>query len=90
MAATILLVAASSAGAELAVLTNGYRYKVTAWELLAERGSVEAERIRLTLENGSSVTLPLLRIERIVDDEITDEPTPEPPPEAGFSLDLHA
>ncbi len=87
MAATILLVAASSAGAELAVLTNGYRYKVTAWELLAERGSVEAERIRLTLENGSSVTLPLLRIERIVDDEITDEPTPEPPPEAGFSLD---
>ncbi|MCY3972426.1 MAG: lytic transglycosylase domain-containing protein [Acidobacteria bacterium] len=86
-AATILLVAASSAGAELAVLTNGYRYKITAWELLAERGSVEAERIRLTLENGSSVTLPLLRIERIVDDEITDEPTPEPPPEAGFSLD---
>lgn len=86
-AATVLLVAASSAEAELAVLTNGYRYKVTAWELLADRRSVEAERIRLTLENGSSVTLPLLRIERIVDDEITDEPTPEPPPEAGFSLD---
>lgn len=86
-AATILLIAASAAGAELAVLTNGYRYKVTAWELLADRGSVEAERIRLTLENGSSVTLPLLRIERIVDDEITDEPTPVPPPEAGFSLD---
>ncbi|MCY3929676.1 MAG: lytic transglycosylase domain-containing protein [Acidobacteria bacterium] len=86
-ATTILLVAASSAGAELAVLTNGYRYKVTAWELLAERGSVEAERIRLILENGSSVTLPLLRIERIVDDEITDEPTPEAQPEAGFSLD---
>ena len=87
MAAAILLGAASSAGAELAVLTNGYRYKVTAWELLTERGSVEAERIRLTLENGSSVTLPLVRIERIVDDEITDEPTPELPPEAGFSLD---
>lgn len=86
-AATILLVAASSAGAELAVLTNGYRYKVTGWEFLPDRGSVEAERIRLILENGSSVTLPLLRVERIVDDEITDDPPPEPPPEPGFSLD---
>ena len=85
-AALILLAAASAAAAELAVLTNGYRYKVTGWELLAVRHAAP-ERIRLTLEGGASVTLPLMRIERIVDDEIVEAPPPEPPPEAGFSLD---
>ena len=85
-AAAVLALCASAVGAELAVLTNGYRYKVTAWELLETRDS-NVERIRLTLENGGSVTLPLMRIERIVDDEIVDEPPPEAPPEVGFSLD---
>lgn len=86
-AAVVLVLCACAAGAELAVLTNGYRYRVTAWELLDEPGT-NAERIRLTLEKGGSVTLPLMQVERIVDDEIVEEPPPpEPPPEAGFSLD---
>ena len=89
-AAAVLALCASTVAAELAVLTNGYRYKVTAWELLETRGS-NAERIRLTLEKGGSVTLPLMQVERIVDDEIVEEPPPpEPPPEAGFSLDYRS
>ena len=88
-AAVVLVLCAPSVGAELAVLTNGYRYKVTAWELL-ERSGTNVERIRLTLENGGSVTLPLMRIERILDDEIGEEPPPEPPPQAGFSLDYRS
>ena len=91
-AASILFLGASVVGAELAVLTNGYRYKVTAWELEApprglEGRAEDAERIRLILESGGSVTLPLMQIERIVDDEIVEESPPEPPTEAGFSLD---
>ena len=83
----VLVLCASAVGAELAILTNGYRYRVSAWELLEPRGAA-AERIRLTLENGGLVTLPLTRVERIVDDELSpDPPPPEPPPEVGFSLD---
>lgn len=85
-AAVVLVLGAASAPAELAILTNGYRYRVTAWELLEARGA-NAERIRLMLESGGSVTLPLMRIARIVDDEIVEAPPPEAPPEAGFSLD---
>ncbi len=85
-AAVALVLGAAPAWAELALLTNGYRYRVTAWELLEQRGT-NTERIRLTLENGGSVTLPLIRVERIFDDEIVEEPPPEAPPEAGFSLD---
>ena len=86
-ASVVLALCASSALAELAVLTNGYRFRVTAWELLEEQGAARTERILLTLRNGSSVTLPLLQVERIVDDEIVEAPPPEAPQEAGFSFD---
>ncbi len=86
-AAVVLILCASSALAELAVLTNGYRFRVTAWELLEEQGAASTERIRLTLRNGGSVTLSLLQVERIVDDEIVEAPPPEAPQEADFSLD---
>lgn len=87
---SVLVLGASAVGAELAVLTNGYHYKVTGWELepvAPGRPATTAERIRLILESGGSVTLPLMQIERIVDDEIVEEPPPEPPAEEGFSLD---
>ena len=86
LAATVLLAGAAAAGAELAVLTNGYRYKVTAWELEGAEAA-GSERIRLTLEGGGSVTLPLIQVERIVDDEVVEEPPPEAPAEPGFTFD---
>jgi soluble lytic murein transglycosylase-like protein len=87
LAATVLLAVAAAAGAELAILTNGHRYKVTEWELQRPGEAVGAERIRLSLEGGGTVTLPLMQVERIVDDEIVEEPAPEPPAEPGFTFD---
>lgn len=85
-AAVVLVLCASSAWAELAVLTNGHRFKVIGWELLDGQGA-DTERIRLIREGGGSVTMSLMQVERIVDDEIVEAPPPEAPPEAGFSLD---
>ena len=64
--------------AELAVLTNGSVLKVDGHEL--ENGAM-----RLDLPNGGSLILPILRIERIVDDEVPPEPEPLPEP-PGFDL----
>lgn len=61
--------AASPAGAELVVLTDGGFFKVTAYDL-------EGSRMRLDLLSGGRVTLPMNRIERIVDDEILPDPEP--------------
>lgn len=90
LAAVLLSSAATAVHAELAILTNGFRYRVTDWELEAPPGGAaarDAERIRLVLESGGSVTLPLMQVERIVNDEIVEGPPPEPPPEPVFSLD---
>lgn len=87
LAATVLLAAAAAAAAELAILTNGHRYKVTEWEVQHPGQAVGTERIRLSLEGGGTVTLPLMQVERIVDDEIVEEPPPEPPAEPGFRFD---
>ncbi len=86
LAATVLL-AAAAAGAELAILTNGHRYKVTEWEVQHPGQAAGTERIRLSLEGGGTVTLPLMQVERIVDDEIVEEPPPDSPAEPGFTLD---
>ena len=45
LAATVLLAGAAAAGAELAILTNGHRYKVTEWEVQHPGQAVGAERI---------------------------------------------
>lgn len=87
LAATVLLGGAAAAGAELAILTNGHRYKVTEWEVQHPGQAVGAERIRLSLEGGGTVTLPLMQVERIVDDEIVEEPPPDSPAEPGFTFD---
>lgn len=87
LAATVLLAGAAAAGAELAILANGHRYKVTGWEVQHRGEVVGAERIRLILEGGGTVTLPLIQVERIVDDEIVEEPPPESPAEPGFTFD---
>ncbi len=59
--------------AELVVLDDGRFFKVTAYE-------VAAEKARLTLREGGLVTLPLARVAHVVDDEWV---APPPEPERG-------
>lgn len=54
---------AQSAAADLVVLVGGPVMKVRSYEL-------DGERVRLYLQNAGTVTLPLTRIEKVVDDEI--------------------
>jgi hypothetical protein len=58
-----VLLLAIPASASIAVFADGRNTKIEAYE-------VEAELIHLTLQGGGKMSLPLTRIERIVDDEI--------------------
>jgi hypothetical protein len=58
------------ARAELVVLTDGRVVKVKAYE-------VGEEQARLDLFQGGRITVPIDRVERIVDDEVLPEPEPE-------------
>lgn len=72
---------APPAAAELVVLVEGGVLKVEQYRL-------EGERAHLTLPSGGVLKLPLLRIERVVDDEIVPESQSEPalpdPVQIGF------
>ncbi len=73
-----LLVAALTAGAapaELVVLEGGRVLKASAYR-------VEGSRAVIELPSGGLLEMPLLRIERVLDDEISEEPAPPAP--AGF------
>jgi hypothetical protein len=75
---TILLGLAFAAPstAELAIFADGDFVKIAHYELLGER-------MRLHLAGGGSLTLPLARLERIVDDEVelpSHRPAEEPEP----------
>ena len=63
--ATLLF--ASTASASIALFADGRNMKIEAY-------SVEEDTIHLTMQGGGTMSLPLARIERIVDDEIV---TPE-------------
>ncbi|MFL6197164.1 MAG: lytic transglycosylase domain-containing protein, partial [Thermoanaerobaculia bacterium] len=65
------LAGAAPACAELVVLTDGRFVKVKAYE-------VGEEQARLDLFYGGRITVPVDRVERIVDDEVLPEPEPEP------------
>ena len=62
-AAIALLALAIPASASIAIFSDGRTSKIDAY-------AVEGELIRLTLQGGGEMSLPLRRIERIVDDEI--------------------
>jgi hypothetical protein len=64
--------AAVPARGELVILTDGSTVKVTAFES-------EGEEARLTLAFGGRMTLPIGRVERVVDDEVVP-PEPEAAP----------
>ena len=65
---------AGSARAELVVLTDGNVMKVKAFEAVGEQA-------RLTFPFGGRMTLPITRVERVVDDEVVPEPESVPVPE---------
>ena len=67
--------AATAAPAELVILAGGRVLKAVAYRVEGRRAVVE-------LPSGGLLELPLLRVERVVDDEISAGP--EPPPPAGF------
>ena len=65
--ATVALVPAASARAELVILTDGSVLKVVAF-------AAEEETAVLTFAKGGSMRMSLLRVERVVDDEVVPEP----------------
>ncbi len=78
--ALALAAAAAPARAELVILTGGEVLKVAAYE-------VGEEEARLTLPGGGTMVLPLLRVERVVDDEVVPVVEPgESPPAPAFAL----
>ncbi len=59
------------AHAELVILEDGNVMKVAAFE-------ADGDLARLTFPHGGRITMPITRVERVVDDEV--EPEPETPP----------
>ncbi len=81
-AMALTLLAAAPAGADLVVLVDGSVMKVTTYR-------VEAGRARMELPSGGALTLPLGRIERVLDDEIVPEAELESGPTSlGWSAEL--
>jgi hypothetical protein len=66
------LLSASAASASIALFTDGRNMKIEAYE-------VAGETMHLTLAGGGTMSLPLTRIERILDDEVVPvDPAPAP------------
>src|SRR5262245_5410043 len=57
------------ARAELVILTDGNVMKVQDFEAVGDQA-------RLTYKSGGRITIPILRVERVVDDEVAPEPDP--------------
>lgn len=60
----VLLAAAIPASASIALFTDGRTMKIEGYKL------VDEVSVQLTMKNGGAVTVPLSRVDRIVDDEI--------------------
>jgi hypothetical protein len=63
------LAPARPARAELVVMTDGEVLKVAAYE-------TDGEQAMLSFDRGGQMTLPIGRVERVVDDEVLPEPEP--------------
>jgi soluble lytic murein transglycosylase-like protein len=70
---------ATAARAELVLLQGGEVLKVKAYE-------IGAERARLTLPSGGVLTVPVMRIDRVLADEIVPAPEPLPLTPRGLVL----
>src|SRR5256714_11252315 len=62
----LLVAAASPAGASIALFTDGRAMKISGFKLVDENA------IQLTFKNGGALTMPLSRIERMLDDEVIE------------------
>jgi hypothetical protein len=68
----VIVAAALPASASIALFTDGRSMKISGYKV------VEANAIELTFKNGGALTMPLSRIERILDDEVIEvEKIPE-------------
>ncbi len=63
LATAVLVLSANAASASIAVFVDGRSQKIDAY-------AVEDDIVHLTLQGGGKLSLPLLRVDRIVDDEI--------------------
>src|SRR6185369_1818013 len=66
--AVLILAAAVPASASIAIFTDGRNMKIDSYKMLDD------ETMQLVMKSGGSMTLPINRIDRIIDDEIA---TPE-------------
>src|SRR5438093_11981556 len=72
IAALAVVLLASQASASIALFADGRSMKISAYKLVDETA------IQLSFKNGGAMTMPLARIERIVDDEVIEgEKAPE-------------
>ena len=72
IAALAIFLLASQASASIALFTDGRSMKIRDYKLVDETA------IQLSFKNGGAMTMPLTRIERIVDDEVVEvEKAPE-------------
>jgi soluble lytic murein transglycosylase-like protein len=68
----LLVLAAVPASASIVLFTDGRVQKIADYKL------VDDETIELSLRGGGAMTMPLGRVERIVDDEVADPPPAAP------------
>jgi membrane-bound lytic murein transglycosylase B len=68
LAAVLFAAAALPASASIAIFTDGRNMKIDSYKM------VDDESMQLVMKGGGSMTLPIVRIDRIIDDEIV---TPE-------------
>lgn len=79
--AAVLPFGGTSASAELLIFPEGAFMKVVAYE-------IDGDRVRVELPNGGRLTLSLVRVERIIEDEIVEEPFQEEPDPAPLAFSL--
>jgi hypothetical protein len=79
------VLAASTARAELVILGGGEVLKVKAF-------AADGREAHLTFKDGGVMTLPMMRVERVVDDEVEEKPEPLPavPAVAAFPVEFAA
>lgn len=83
-AGLLSLAAPAVAWCDIVIFDNGRFLQVDGYR-------VEGERVEISLPSGGRMTLPLVRIERIVDDEVVRETSPVPiPAEAAVDLGFPA
>lgn len=80
LALLLLALAATAGRGDLIVFTHGDYLRVAQWR-------VDGDRIHLLLPGGGRMVLPILRVERILEEPEKDPPTPPAPPPFALAFD---